>query len=481
MQRTEVDLSIHVDRANPRPLPVQIADAIRDLIDRGILLPGERIPATRPLAARWGVSRGSVVAAVDQLVAEGYLIGVVGSGTIVNPQLHTAHPTRTPKRRRRRPPTTRNRPLIDLSPTTVSGGTDTRWRAAWREAAAELGPTAPPPAGVIALRVELASHLRRMRGVAAEAEDVVVTTGARDGLGLLLGVLGSRQGRSLRVAVEDPGYPSLRRVPARMGAELVTVPVDEEGISVHALQRLRRAPDVVVVTPSHQYPLGHSMSAARRHQLLAWARDSGTHLVEDDFDSELRHVGAPLPALAALDRQTVPEGSVVTTLGSFSRTVSGDLGAGSVFLPQDLVADVVRLRADLGGLPSGVMQRALAHYLASGGLRRRIEAMRRDHRRRRARLSLILTDLADARAIFMDGGVHAVIEVGGGVERETGIVDSAAAHGIRVVPLSRYWAHDRASRRYGIVLGHPAPDSPGEHALTELATIVNRTALQCNG
>lgn len=104
--------------------------------------------------------------------------------------------------------------------------------------------------------------------------------------------------------------------------------------------------------------------------------------------------------------------------------------------------------------------------------------MRRDHRRRRARLSQVLTDLTDARAIFMDGGVHAVIEVGGGVDRETRIIEGAAALGVRVLALSRYWAHDRASRRYGIVLGHPAPDSDGEDALVELATIVNRTAME---
>lgn len=483
MQRTETDLSVEIDRGDARSLPVQLADAVRDLVDRGILLPGERIPATRPLALRWGVSRGTVVAAVEQLTAEGYLVGVTGSGTLVNPQLHTAHPAASRTRtRRRRDGNGGDAPCtIDLSPAGVSGAVDTRWRAAWREAAAVIPPTAPPPAGLAGLREELAAHLRRMRGVAADPQDLVVTTGARDGLGLVLGVIADRAGRALRVAVEDPGYPSLRRVPARMGAELVEVPVDDEGISVTALRRLRRTPDVVVVTPSHQYPLGHSMSAARRHQLLDWARASGSHLVEDDYDSELRYVGAPLPALASLDRQLDPDGSVVVTLGSFSRTISGDLGAGFVYLPRGLVAEVVRRRSDLGGLPSGVVQRGLAHYLGSGGLRRRIESMRRDHRRRRARLSERLIELDHARAICLDGGVHAVVEVedrpgrdGRAAVREARIVESCAAQGIRVVPLSRYWAHGGRSVRYGIVLGHPPLDSPAEAALETVRQIVNQ-------
>lgn len=484
MQRTEVDLPIHLDRHEGRAIPVQIADGVRDLVDSGVLRPGERIPATRPLAARWGIARGSVVAGIEQLIAEGYLTAVPGSGTIVNPDLGLAHPaTATPKRPRRggRPAAPEVRPRVDLTPGRPGLATeaDPRWRAAWRGAAAVLASAAPPPAGLRALREELAAHLRQMRGVVAEADDLVVTTGARDGLGLVLELLRVRR-RGLTVAVEDPGYPSLRRVPQRLGARLVEVPVDHEGIEVRALRRLRRVPDVVIVTPSHQYPLGASMSAARRHDLLAWARETDALIVEDDYDSELRYVGAPLPALAALDRQVNAAGEYVLTLGSFSRTVSGDLGAGFLYLPRRLVTEVVALRADLGGLPSGVLQRALAHYLASGGLRRRIEAMRRDHRRRRAQLARVLTDLKRARAIGMDGGLHAVVELEPSPRRtpesrEREIIETAAQKGIRVVALSRYWAHARPTMRYGVVLGHPPLGPEGEEVLVVLRTIINQS------
>src|SRR5699024_5499234 len=252
------------------------------------------------------------------------------------------------RRPARRPTTTEpDDAMVDLRPgqSGLTASADPRWRAAWRRAAAVLEPTAPPTAGITGLRVELGSHLRRMRGVLADPADLVVTTGARDGLGLVLELVASRPGRQVLVAVEDPGYPSLRRVPLRLGARLVEVPVDDDGIDVAGLRRLRRTPDVVIVTPSHQYPLGTSMSAPRRRELLAWARAGEVIVVEDDFDSELRYVGAPLPALAALDRQDDPAGSCVLTLGSFARTVGSDLGAGFLYVPTRMVADVAGYRS----------------------------------------------------------------------------------------------------------------------------------------
>src|SRR5699024_4283954 len=208
---------------------------------------------------------------------------------VVNPGLARTHPHgNAPSRHRSAPPVRRAArrsatppqraepaaAVIDLRPghADPSASTDPRWRTAWRRAAAVLEPEGPPPTGRAQLRHELASHLRRMRGVLADPDDLVVTTGARDGLGLVLELLASRAGRQLVVAVEDPGYPSLRRVPTRLGARLVEVPVDDDGIDVAGLRRLRRTPDVVIVTPSHQYPLGTSMSAPRRRELLAWAR-----------------------------------------------------------------------------------------------------------------------------------------------------------------------------------------------------------------
>lgn len=430
-----------------------------------------------------------MVAGVDQLVAEGYLRPVTGSGTVVNPDLTSIHPTlgapeASLRRRRANPvvPDVRaDSPGIDLSPGRPDTAriVDPRWREAWRRAAAHMSAATPPPAGLIQLRRELAAHLRQVRGVLADPADLLVTTGARDGLTLLLQVVVAQRGGRLTVAVEDPGYPSLRRVPARLGARLVEVPVDDDGIALARLRDLDPAPDVVIVTPSHQYPLGHSMSAPRRRELLAWAEAERVLIVEDDYDSELRYVGAPLPALAALDRQRDPHGGTVVTLGSFSKTLTGDLAAGFVYAPRALTGELVGWRTDLGGLPSGVMQRALADYLRSGGLRRHIERMRRDYRRRRLHLLEALDDLRDAEVTCMDGGLHAVIHLADtptSAAREAAVVDTAAGGGVTVVALSRYWAHTRLTRSYGIVLGYPPPGSDGDRALGVLRDAVNSSA-----
>lgn len=471
------DLPIDLDRAGP-PLPVQIADAVRDLIARGVLRPGERLPASRPLADRLAVSRGTVVAGWDQLIAEGYLQTTHGSGTVVNPDLARVHPggdggTPAPAVPVRSPdPLRRSEGAgIDLRPgrPDVAGVADSTWRHAWRVAAADPGSGPTDPAGLPALRAELAAHLRQMRGLLVEPAELLVTNGARDGLSTVLQVLAAARGR-LTVAVENPGYPSLRQVPRRLGADVVEIDVDDEGLVVTGLDTAgRRTPDLVMVTPSHQYPMGASMTVTRRLELLAWAARHDAIVVEDDYDSELRYVGAPLPALAALDRRENPSGVRVVTLGSFSKTVTPALGAGFVLLPPALRAEALALRAAVGPTLSGIVQRALADYLAAGGLRRHTERMRRAYRRRRQTVLAGLQEIAGVTVRGMDGGLHAVIEWDDsaiGRRAESVVQQRLSAAGIEIGTLSDYWARaqtaDRSGSahpvRYGLVIGYTAVD-----------------------
>ena len=241
----DVTLALVIDRTDPRPLPRQLADELRTAIGSGLVIAGEPVPASRALAQRLGVSRGTVVAAYDQLLAEGYLLGRVGHGTVVNPALREVHPPSTSRGPAEQTAPTRAR-VVDLRPgqpwtaDVVNAG----WRAAWRRAAAR--PLAPlPVAGLPELRTEIADHLRRMRGVRRAADHVLVTAGARDGLGLLLAMLGT--GRT--VGVEDPGYPSLRRVPPRLGSTVMPLPTDDAGLVCDDLPTGSDAPHVVVVTP----------------------------------------------------------------------------------------------------------------------------------------------------------------------------------------------------------------------------------------
>lgn len=546
-------------------LPVQLAAVLRDAIDRGALRPGEHLSATRSLATRLGVARGVVVAAYEQLAAEGYLVAVRGRGTAVNPDLarvrsvaegapgHSALPgsdnsalpgsdysalpvpsicaqsqipsavpgscdcaqddsglagscdcprddsglagsepdgaqlagAGTPGAAAAwpRPPLAPGAPLTDATERPA-------WRAAWRAGATHSDHPAPP-LGDSWLRSEIAEHLRRMRGTARPPHDVIVTAGAREGLSLLIAALRSARGNiadhgvapaesagpfcahrgtrgpDLVVGVEDPGYPSLRGAAQRLGARIVSLSVDSDGLRTDRLPEGEL--DLVVVTPSHQYPAGGSLPLPRRHELLRWAARSGVIVVEDDYDSELRHVGSPLPALAALDDPLT--GSVVT-MGTFSSTITPALAAGFLLAPANLRALVEPVRQDLGSPVSAVAQHALATYLAGGELRRNIARMRRLHARRREAISARLAGLPGVRVRLMSGGLHAVIELTGADarDREAAVVARASEPtrtlpaGLGVAALGTYWQHHRIDRTAGLVLGMGGPDEREFHA-----------------
>lgn len=462
-------IPVHLDRAAEAPLPVQLAAALREAIDAATLRPGEGVPATRDFARRLGVARGVVVTAYEQLIAEGYLTATHGQGTRVNPALEAVQAVQM------RVPRTgqglsdvnesdpgRSSPSGPLAPgKPITDAVDSpAWRAAWRAAAGRAHLEAPA-LGDPRLRTEIADHLRRMRGTARSVQDVLVTAGTRDGLGLLLTALGTTRGHGLVVGVEDPGLPSLRGVAARYGARVVALPTDSEGLETSRLPE--GVLDVVIVTPSHQYPLGGSLPLTRRRELLAWAGRTGVVVVEDDFDSELRYSGSPLPTLAALD--AVDEG-VVVLLGTFSRTIAPGLSAGYLLAPAGLRALIEPIRYELGGPVSTVVQEALAQYLASGELRRHTARMLRRYAERRDAVSEQLAGVPGVRVRPMDGGLHAVLEFTGSTpaakrEREAEVIARTEALGLGVEALGNYWHRGGGSGAgvSGLVIGMGGPDS----------------------
>ncbi len=437
----EVSLPLRVDRTLPDALPGQLVDQLRALLGSGVLRPGDPLPSTRALASHLGVSRGTVVTAYDQLLAEGWLEGAAGSSTRVNPRLHEVHPDPAPESPER-PAPTEQRPRLDLRPgrPRQDGVVGAEWRAAWRRAADASVDVALPPLGWPPLRASIADHLRRMRAVVRDPDHIAITAGGREGLALLLLATGAHS-----VGVEDPGYPSLRRVLDRFGVRVVGLPVDAHGLVTSDLPA--DAPDLVIVTPSHQYPLGGSLPVARRQQLLAWANARDVVLVEDDYDSELRYTSAPLPALTALDAH----GRVVL-LGTFSKTLTPALATGFAVLPPRLLDAVSAARAELGAPVNLITQRALSDYLDSGALGRHTQRMRHLYRRRRVQVVRALRDLPGVRAYPMDGGLHAVVEH---ELDEAGVLDDLAGRGVAVSALSDYWA-GHGSRR-GLVFGFGSP------------------------
>lgn len=471
--RSSVELTVVLERSGALSLPVQLADGIRSQVASRALAPGDALPSTRLLASRLGVSRGTVVAAYDQLIGEGYLRAEQGRPTTVHPGLERIHPSTpaslpgsapspspgSPSSFSPAPRTSgfgegpiphpapvaddavdglpvREEHLLDLRP----GQPDTSrvegpaWRAAWRHAAGQPLPVRPDPAGQGVLRRASAEHLRLMRALPASPDRLVITAGAREGLSLLLGTLSARSGRArLRVGVETPGYPTLRAAVEALGHERVACPVDDDGLRVDLLPAGDDAPDVLIVTPSHQYPLGGSLSLQRRLELLEWAQRHDVLIVEDDFDSELRYVGAPLPTLSALD----PTGASVALLGTFSALLSPALATGYLVLPDPWLDPVLERRRQLGVPVSALTQAAIAHLLDSGYLRRHTRRMRSVYARRRDRIRAAFAETRRARLAPMHGGVDVVITTD---DEEAAVVGRCRDAGLLVGRRSAYWS-----------------------------------------
>ncbi|MGK2350250.1 PLP-dependent aminotransferase family protein [Cutibacterium sp. V947] len=456
-----VDVPLDLPR-DPRPLPVRICEGMRGLIMDGVLAPGDHLPSTRALSAQLGVSRGTVVASYEQLEAEGYLVAASGSGTQVNPDLRGLHRrTATPIL----PPSPHRRHGIDLTPGApdTAGLANSAWRSAWHRACVRPR-RITDPLGSPRLRHEIAEHLRQMRSLLTDPRQVVVTGGARAGLAELVQVLcdGSRH---LTIGVESPGYPSLRKVPTALGHHTVGLPTDDEGLDPDGLPTGRDATDLdaVLITPSHQYPWGGSLSASRRAAVIEWAERADCWIVEDDFDSELRHVGAPLPALASLDEEHT------ILLGTFSSVLTPTLGCGYLVVPPDLVHSFAGQRLATGQPVPAIVQQAVADYLSTGALRRRTQRMRQVYRRRRHTVIETLGSVPGATLQPIDGGLHAVLLFAGSEEE---VVRRCRREGVGVTPLSTYWGSTDAHVS-GIVLGFGSHDDDTlSTALTTIARVI---------
>ena len=382
---------LHISRDLPAPIPAQIVAGIRDAVATGALSPNDAIPSTRALAQQLGVSRGSVVTAYDQLEGEGYLLTSQGAPTRIHPDLTVVdNPVAPPAARL---PRDVPRPRISLKPAPGSTGNipPATWRKAWREAAAQPRTTVDK-SGEPELRHAVAEHLRLARSMRVSPEQIVITGGSREGLMCILHALGP----VLRVGVEDPGHPGLRRVIPLGGHRVVECETDAEGVVV---KQLPTDLDALLVTPSHLYPFGGAMPAPRRAELLDWAKRTGTVIIEDDFNTELRYRIAPQPTLA-----TLAPAADVLTLGTFSTLLSRELAAGYVVASPATITRLKKIRGILGMPVAAVTQRAIASLLRGGVVRRNTRAVHRALAQRRQVLQDQLVPLfEDARLAPGDG------------------------------------------------------------------------------
>lgn len=465
----ESDLILQLDAQHPGGVRAAVADAVRTAVLDGRLRAGQPVPSSRTLAGMLGVSRGSVVAGIDQLVGEGYLLSRARSGTVVAPLL-TVHPPRSDTGVPAASDSA-DGSRLDLRPGVPStrGVAGAEWRSAWRAAAAVDPPEdAADPRGLAALRAQITDQLHRSRGVRAHEDDVIVTSGTADAIEIVVRAVAAELDRPARVAVEDPGYPTVRRRLVRLGSVLIPVPVVGDGIDVARLLALDPAPDVVVLTPSHQYPTGGRLAAEARLALVDWAIARGVVLIEDDYDSEFRHVGAPLPALAALDSS-----GIVVHVGSFSKTVSPWLRLAFVVVRRSsaLRGRIDAERGEELSPVSGIVQLALASYLASGALRRHLARARRAYAHRRRLLIGFFAEVEWGSVSALDGGLHAVIRLPASVDSAE-VVAELAACGVLVAPLDDYYVCGR-SEHPGIVLSYGGSgDLALVRALNEVDAVV---------
>ncbi|MQA09015.1 MAG: aminotransferase class I/II-fold pyridoxal phosphate-dependent enzyme [Pseudonocardiaceae bacterium] len=421
------DLLIDLRRSGGEALHRQIEASIRDGIRTGRLRVGTPLPPSRALAADLGVSRGVVVEAYQQLVAEGYLTSRAGGYTEVaidQEPVATSASVAEPVRA----------PLIDFSygRSDVTHFPRTVWLRSIRKILTEAPNELflyPSRRGTPELRQALADYLNRVRGASVDPDQVVIVNGYAQGIALIISVLAAAGAR--RLAVEDPSSDDdARPMALAAGLEVVGVPVGEEGILVDALDRTDA--DAIVLTPSHQWPTGGVLSAESRAAVLRWASRRGAVVIEDDYDAEYRYDRAPIGAIQGL----APD--QVIYAGSASKTLAPGLRMGWLVVPRTLVDAVAeaKITADRGS-PT-LDQLVFADFLARGEFDRHLRRMRPVYRRRRDVLVAALREKAPAlRPAGIAAGLHLVTWLPSDVD-ESAVVTAAAARGVAVHGVNPY-------------------------------------------
>ncbi|RZF29303.1 PLP-dependent aminotransferase family protein [Paraburkholderia sp. UYCP14C] len=481
------EFTVDIDRQLQLPIYLQICARFRTAITAGHLRPGERVPALRSLATQLNTARGTVELAYTILVDEGYLQMRGAAGTFVSPSL-PASVTRSrtqgakgstgtqsaeaaaPAQAQGAPrqlaiasamsgeprPLQPGLPALDAFPVKVWNRlVSNRARSGERAMLAY-----PDPAGYRPLREHIATYLGLSRGVTCLPDQVFVTGGYRATLELVLRSLASPNDS---VWYEDPGYLLARGFLAETGVQLVAVPVDEAGLDVERGTQLDAQARFALVTPSHQSPLGHTLSLPRRMALLEWAEKASSWIIEDDYDSEFRYLGRPLPALKSLDRH-----DHVIYCGTFSKVMFPGLRLAYAVVPERAVERVGRVARSMNAGSSTLLQAALADFIERGHFARHLKRMRALYGERRVLVVRALERVfGDRLSVELPpGGIQFAARF---TEGPDGPVDDVAVAarardaGLAVLPLSIWYANGRTRRTpRGLVMGFANVADTGE-------------------
>ncbi|MBC9717213.1 PLP-dependent aminotransferase family protein [Streptomyces sp. TRM66268-LWL] len=452
-----VDLHIDLGRSGVRK---GLTDALREAVRTGRLAPGTRLPSSRSLAADLGIARNTVADAYADLVAEGWLTARQGSGTRV--AARTVPAPKTPR------PAPRRAPKVTYSLHPGSPDVSAFPRTEWAKAARRALLNAPneafdygDPRGLFALRTALADYLARARGVYAEPDRIVITSGFVGGLKLLARVLRARGAES--VAVESYGLAHHWRCLTDEGLAIPPAPLDELGTCTDELGDA----GALLVTPAHQFPLGDPLAPARRAQAVDWARRTGGVILEDDYDGEFRYDRQAVGALQSLDPDRV------VYCGTASKSLAPGLRLGWLVLPADLAAETAAAKGISDWQCGALDQLTLADFLTSGAYDRHVRGMRLKYRRRRDELVTALAERAPhVKVSGIAAGLHAVLELPPDTEQL--MLRASAYHGIRLQSLT-FFRHPAATvpPRDALVVGYGTPpDHAWAGALEALCGVV---------
>jgi len=489
-----MQLPLILERSSNDPLQAQIYEQCRRAILAGVLAGGQRLPSTRDLSRSLGVSRATVALAYERLLAEGYLEARHGSGTFVS---RVAPDTQIPEARRSRSAARRINQTnaagqiglsrwgaaAALAERVVSDATPgmihlSRWRPDltyfpnrdWgrllaRAAAAgapELFDYAGESFGYAPLRAALARYLGAARAVHCSPEQIVIVGGSQQALDLCARVL-LNAGES--VALENPCYQGARQAFETLGAHIVPLPVDDHGATFQNLESL--SVRAAYLTPSHQFPTGVSLSLPRRLELIELARRKGFVIIEDDYDSEYRYEGRPLPSLQGLS-----DGAQVVYVGTFSKVLFPSLRLGYMVVPPPLVHAFSKAKWIIDRQCAYLEQHALAGFIESGGLARHIRRMRKIYGQRRAALVESLDQHFGARVkrTREASGMHVLARFDTGLST-TEIIRRAQAQGVTLAGSQPYYLQDAPNAEF--VLGFAAvPEKALREAIRRLAAVV---------
>jgi GntR family transcriptional regulator/MocR family aminotransferase len=446
-----IDLHLAIDETGGRGAGLE--RALRAAIRDGRLTAGARLPSTRALAADLGWARGTVAGAYAQLVAEGWLSGRAGAGTMVaaGRELAAATVSAAPAGRPPRYDLETGSPDVASFPRRAWAGALRRALREAPDAALRLG----DPRGRIELRTALAAYLGRARGVVAAPDRIVLCSGYVQALALLTSVMGRT------VAMEDPCLALHREVVRAAGLRVAPLPVDDGGACVGALGTA----DAVVVTPAHQIGLGSTLAPERRAALAAWAREGV--VVEDDYDGEFRYDGRPVGALQAL----APDHIVYA--GTASKALSPALRIAWLVLPEPLVEPVVEAKRLADSASPALDQLALARLIESGELDRHLRRMRTRYRRRR---DALVRALSGIRVLGIAAGLHMTLQLPDGAPPEADILALARERSLALTGLSAFW-HEPAERPVCLQAGYAAPpDHAFAGAVDALAGVMRAAA-----